>query len=138
LDLFSGAYAGLGLPYGFLGEMIWAYYNATVLPHKVYNRNRSYNRNFGNATFSATFLFTTSWWWTMIVKMLWPEDFEFSMEDIETRGYGATLAEAVAIHYWGEDCGTVECQSLFGMWFGQLINYATILFNLPFAVEVVP
>ena len=33
LDLFSGAYSGLGLPFGFIGEMIWAFYNAIVLPH---------------------------------------------------------------------------------------------------------
>jgi hypothetical protein len=42
IDLFTGTYSTLGLPYGFIGEMIWAYYNAYVLPGKVVQRNRIY------------------------------------------------------------------------------------------------
>ena len=74
----------------------------------------------------------------MIVKMLWPEEYEFTMEDIETRGTGATLAEAIAIHYWGEDCGTQECQSIVTMLIGQFINYATLFVNIPLSVEYIP
>jgi hypothetical protein len=75
----------------------------------------------------------------MWYKALWPEDLEFDMEDIKTRGYGPSLAEATAIHYWGEECGTMQCQDFTTLLFGIYIkNQVNFYANLPFAIDFLP
>ena len=82
------------------------------------SRNEKFTRNFTQAAVASSYLFTFSWAWAVSYKFMWPELYEFDMDDIRTRGYGPTIAEATAIHYWGEECGTMECQTLGPMFIG--------------------
>lgn len=58
----------------------------------------------------------------MLYKIIWPELLEFDIDDIESRASGPTVAEATAIHYFGEEAGDKSDQSLFTMWIGQFFN----------------
>jgi|TARA_B110001450_G_scaffold149988_1_gene140114 hypothetical protein len=68
--------------------MVWAYYTSYVLPNKVVQRNRAYKSNYGNAAFASAYFFYSTFTWALTYKILWPEEFEFSIENIKTRGYG--------------------------------------------------
>lgn len=55
---------------------------------------------------------------TIYKKLTTPEVFEFDLEDIKTRGYGLTMAEAMALHYWGDDANTADKQGLLWLFIG--------------------
>lgn len=135
LGLFSGEYSEMGLPHGFIGQMAWAYYVANVLELKVYNRNRAFTKAYCNAVYADNYVFWTTWWWAVLYKIIWPELLEFDIDEIETRGTGPTVAEATAIHYFGEEAGEKEDQDLFIMWIGQFRNMFTINMTAAYANE---
>lgn len=138
MQLFGGNYARLGLPYGFFGQLLWAYYATYMLPMKVFTRNRTYVSAFANAVFAETYFFVTSWWWAVIYKIIWPELLVFDIEEIKNRGTTLTMAEATAIHYFGEDCGTEDCQSLGAMIVGQVFDLIICYFYISSATQFFP
>ena len=53
------------------------------------------------------------------------------MEDIKTRGYGLTVAEAIAIRYWGEENNTADKQDIVWLVAGYFFNGWTLSFLAP-------
>ena len=139
MQLVTGNYARYGLPYGFFGELVWAYYSTFALPQKVILRNATFIIAYANATFAAAYTFTSSFSFAVLYKLLWPELLEFDIDEINSRGSPPTLAEATAIHYWGEQAGKAEDQSILWLFVGQYTtNYLTMFMTIAFSTVFLP
>jgi hypothetical protein len=71
----------------------------------------------------------------MLYKIIWPELLEFDIDELESRGTGPTVAEATAIHYFGEENGDKSDQSLFVMWIGNFFNMIALNMTAAYANE---
>ena len=131
IQLFSGNYGRYGLPYGFIGEWTWFWYSSYYLPLKVPARNGEYLLAQVEANLQQTYFFIINYPYTVFLKLTTPEVFEFDMEEIKTRGYGLTVAEATAIRYWGEENNTADKQDIVWLLAGYFFNGWTFSFLAP-------
>ena len=128
VQLFSGVYGRYGLPYGFIGQLIWLNYSSTVLPSKVPVRNTRYMSAYIDSSIMTTYLFMLLTPYALYCKLNTPEVFEFDFKEIKERGYGLTMGEAMGIRYFGEENGTKDKQDTIWMLIGFILNYYTLQF----------